>query len=255
MVNPPINDLNRCRAILMLRTAKCTQDAVAAYIGTSKKNVVAVDKWFRELPYEEALEVCFNHALDCVRPIELDHLNGWVPTENQNRLNKMDAISVLGRYGLVKIREKRPSILHPRPSEHHARLARAAEKLRQNIRQVKETKGNLAGNIIQGYIQNSKTRENIQTLQDVDRFDAECLLSHLITMYPEFKVIGSWEKLTTRKSVAGISPYMLRKLRGILHGKALEGTCEICRSWYPRSGNVTPTIEECQEIDSVSSDR
>lgn len=105
MVNPPINDLNRCRAILMLRTAKCTQDAVSTYIGTSNRTVVAVDKWFRELPYEEALKVCFNHALDCVRPIELDHLNGWLSTENQNRLNKMDAVSVLGRYGQVEIKK------------------------------------------------------------------------------------------------------------------------------------------------------
>jgi len=235
MVKPPIKDLNRCRAILMLRTAKCTQDAVAQYIGTNKKTVGAVDKWFRELRYEDAIEVCFNHALDCVRPIELDHLKDWVPTEKQNRLDKMDAISVLGRYGLVKIKEKRPSKLHPRPSDHHARLSRAAEKLRQNIKQVKETKGTLTGNIKQGYIQISKSIESKQPLQDVDRVDAECLLSHLSTMYPEFMAIGSWDNLTTRKSVAGISNYMIEKLRVIFHGKALEGTCEICRSWYPRA--------------------
>lgn len=235
MVNPPIKDLNRCRAILMLRTAECSQESVTHYLGASKKTVVAVDKWFRELRYEEAIEVCFNYALDCVRAMEFDNLKSWVPTENQNRLDKMDAISILGRYGLVKIKEKRPSILHPRPSEHHAILARAAEKLRQNIKQVKETKGNLIGNITRGYTQISKSRESKQPLQNVDRIDAECLLSHLVTMYPEFKPIKSWDKLTTRKSVTGISNYMLRKLGVIMRGRALEGTCDVCRSWYPRA--------------------
>ena len=219
----------------MLRTAKCTQYDVSGYIGTSKKNVVAVEKWFRELRYEEAREVCFDNALDGVRAIELDHLKSWLPTENQNRLDKMDAISIMGRYGIVKIEKQRPSILHPRPSEHHLKLARAAEKLRQNIKQVKETKDNLIGNIMRGYTQSSKARESKQPLQDVDTLDADCLLSHLMTMYPEFRAIGSWDTLTTRKSVAGISPYMLRKLRLIIHGRALEGTCEVCRSWYPRA--------------------
>ena len=240
MVKPPIRDLNKCRAILMLRTAKYNQAAVAHFIGTSKKTVVAVDKWFRELHYEEAIEVCNNHALDCARVIELDPLKSWLLTENQNKLDildKMDVISILGRYcigKIVTIKEKRPSLLRPRPSEHHARLVDAAEKLRLNIKQIKQTKNALVGNITQGHINTPKATNSKQQTPldyDVDRVYAACLLSHLKAMYPEFQKIESWENLDTRISISNISEYMIRKLKEVSHGMAITGTCEICRLW------------------------
>jgi hypothetical protein len=155
MVNAPVNDYNKCLAVLMLRTADCSQEATASYLGCGKKKVVAIEKWFRELRYRDAASVCFDNALDSVFVTELEK-NGFMTKDILSDLKKLDSISVLMRYCQVKTRGPR---LHPRPSEHQARLAIAAEKLRLNIKLVKGTKGAvLVGNITRGNIK-TKTKK------------------------------------------------------------------------------------------------
>jgi len=232
MQHPPVNDLNRCTAILMLRTAKCKQDEVAEYLGTAKTNVVAVEKWFRELHYEEAKAVCFDHAIDCTRVLELDDLKDWLQKQTQDKVDKMDAISILGHYCHVKIKETKLSVRRPRPSEHHARLAITAEKLRLNIKDLKQTRrAVMVGNILSGRIKTSTTE---QELQSVDRLDAERLLSHLKAMYPDFKGIDNWHGFDGRESVTNFSIMMLDELKEVSHGRAIRGTCEICKSSFPK---------------------
>jgi hypothetical protein len=237
MLNHPVHDYNKCLAILMLRTAKCTQEATADYLGCGKKKVVAVEKWFRGLHYEDAIEICFDNAIYCALVVELDQKE-WLP-ETQKKLEKLNAISVLLHYCHVEksmpfpyIPPKDPSApkLIPLPSTHFARLGIAAEKLRLNIKLVKSTKGAvLIGNITRGYIK-TKTKKKY-TLQDVDRLDASCLLAHLKVMYSIFQVITNWESLSTVESVAQVSSEMLNNLKKVSHGWALQGTCEICGSW------------------------
>jgi DNA-binding XRE family transcriptional regulator len=221
-------------AILLLRTAKCNQESVADYLGCGKQKIVAVEKWFRNLHYEDAISVCFDNAVACAFVTELNQVVGLLE-QTKNKLEKLDATAVLMRYCHVKVKGPRAPSLHPRPSVHHARLAVAAEKLRLNIKAVKNIKGAvLVGDITRGYIQTKTSEKN--ELQDVDRLDATCLLTHLQAMYPDFHSIGSWESLNTTKSVRSVSGDLRGKLKLVSHGLALQGTCEICQSWGGDSG-------------------
>ncbi|MDO8491341.1 MAG: hypothetical protein Q7T04_04935 [Dehalococcoidia bacterium] len=228
----PMGDLNKCLAVLMLRTAKCKQIEVAEKLGYGKKKVVATEKWFRELKYDEAYAVCYDHAVECVRVLEIDPLKKMLLTATLEKLDKVSSMLILGKYGHVKIKEPSASkLLTPRPSEHHARLARAAEQLRLNIKKVKETEGaTLDGDIMRGYIITAGSRTKEELLY-VDRLDAECVLSHLKEMWPDFNYINGWQDFNSMESVASISDFILKRLKDVSHGLAIDGKCKICTSW------------------------
>lgn len=227
----PMNDLNKCLAVLMLRTAKCKHDEIAEYLGCGKKKVGATEKWFEDLHYEEAIEVSDDYLVESVRKLELDPLKNMLPTNTQSDLDKVNSTLIRGRYGLVKIKESKPFVLLPRPSEHHARLATTSEKLRLNIKRVKEVKGVvLVGDIARGYLE-TKTSDTEEQLEYVDILDAECLLSHLKAMYPDYKDIKDWQKFDSEKSVVNISDIILEQLKEVSHGMRITGSCRICASW------------------------
>lgn len=49
----PIEDLNRCLAILILKAAGCNNDTVAEVIACAKAMVGSVEQWFKQLSYTE----------------------------------------------------------------------------------------------------------------------------------------------------------------------------------------------------------
>jgi len=137
---------------------------------------------------------------------------------------------VLKHYGKEKAAAKLPR-LKPDRHQHYTKLAKAAEELRLNAKEIKLSKGTLAGNITSGYLQMGKSEQ--QELRNVDRLDAACLLEHLKATFPQkFDGIEDWEKLTNRdKVVLDLSDSLTKKLKEVSHGMALKGTCRICASW------------------------
>lgn len=97
MGEPPV-DLNRYLAILVLRTAGCSQDMVASIMHCAKSKLVEVERWFSgQLPYQEAAKLCNDIAIKRMINLEL------VPAEevDERLLEKMMGITgdnILRRY-------------------------------------------------------------------------------------------------------------------------------------------------------------
>jgi len=220
---------------LLLRTVGISQEEVAQTVSVGKKKVVAVEKWFKALKYEEAISFCYDHAVDCAIVIEL-HNNQWLQEKTEVKINKLGATSILMHYGHVKPSRVKIPRIKPRPSEHHAHLAVVAEKIRWNIKAVKEHKeAVINGNIVRGYL---VTKEDGEIeLQDADRLDSTCLLDHLRYMYPDFQEIKDWESINSYKQASQVSNNMLGHLKEVSHGLALKGSCKICQSWFRDSRN------------------
>ncbi len=51
-------DLDKCRAILALRTFNLPRDTVASIVACAKETVGDVEQWFQEIPFEEAVTLC-----------------------------------------------------------------------------------------------------------------------------------------------------------------------------------------------------
>ena len=156
LMGAPIHDLNTCLAILMLRAADCNQDEVASYLGHGKPLVVKVEKWFKQLSYEDAISVCYDQSINNALWIEIVNIDQGLGKDTLVVLGKMNSNYVLMHYAKIKRKEQKQPLLIPRSQQHYSRLTDAAEKLRQNIKQIKGTKGDLTDNITQGYIQFSK---------------------------------------------------------------------------------------------------
>ena len=145
----------------------------------------------------------------------------------------MNSDYLLGHYGKMKAATKQPP-LTPDWHQHHARLTDAAKKLRLNVKDIKQSKGTMVGNVTRGHIQ--VTKNEMQPLRNVDRLDAECLLTHLKATFLHFDGIDDWESLTSREMVVlKVSDSLVKNLKEISHGLALKGTCKICASWLESS--------------------
>ena len=229
----PIDDLNKCLAILILDSVGCSQDDIAGILHCAKLTVGNVEIWFKELRREESLSFCNEQALKSAFWMNI------IPSDQEISREKLACAAqatrdyILMHYGKLKRKQPEQPLLMPLPQQHYARLSDAATLLRLNIKEVKQRKRVLVGNIIRGHIARPKVNDNRPQIQlnDVDKVNAECLLSHLKATYPEFEEIKSWEYVNTREAVYSISGNMIRKLQLVRRGAALKGTCEICRSW------------------------
>ncbi len=64
--------IDRCLAILVLRTTGCSQDMVASIMHCAKTMVGEVDNWFgKQLSYSEAVEVCNDTAIKGMIDVDL----------------------------------------------------------------------------------------------------------------------------------------------------------------------------------------
>lgn len=66
--------LDRCILILALRSAACSQDAVASMVRCHKLKVGQVERWFSELPWREAKGVCEEQAVKKIMERDLPSL-------------------------------------------------------------------------------------------------------------------------------------------------------------------------------------
>ena len=229
----PLEDLNRCRAILILRAADCDQDAVAGVMHCHKSVVGSVEHWFKELPEAEAAKFCYDQALKNAFWLQIMTSDKQVEYKKLGVAAQMDSDYLLNHYGKLKAAVKK-SLFTPDWHQHYARLTDAAEKLRLNVKDIKQSKGTLLGNVTAGYIQISKNEQ--QPLRNVDRMDVECLLSHLKATFFQFKDIDSWENLTSRELVVlKVSDSLGKILKEVSYGLALKGMCKICSSWLETS--------------------
>lgn len=65
-------DADRCLAILVLRRAGCSQDAVASIMRCAKSRIGEVENWFsKQLPYSKAIELCSDTAIKGMIDIDL----------------------------------------------------------------------------------------------------------------------------------------------------------------------------------------
>lgn len=225
----PIQDLNRCLAILILKTAGYSNDTVVGVIACAKATVGSVQQWFKQLSYNEAASICYDQAIKRAFWLEIMTSDQQIECEKIAIVAQIDANYVLNYYGKVKAATKQPPLTSDR-QQHYARLTDAAEKLRLNDKDIKKSKGTLIGNVTDGHLQVSKNK--VQSLRNVDRLDADCLLSHLKATFFQFNDINDWESLTSRDLVVlKISDSLVKKLKEVSHGLALKGTCNICGSW------------------------
>lgn len=225
--------MNKCLAILILDSVGCSQDEIAGILHCAKVTVGNVEKWFKELRYEASISFCHEQAVKNAFWMQI------IPSDQEISRDKLACAAqttndyILMHYGKRHKKQPEQPLLVPRSQQHYARLSDTAELLRLNIKEVKQRKGALVGNIMRGHIARPKVSDNRLQIQlkDVDRLNAECLLSHLKATYPEFEEIENWEYVNTREAIHSISGDMMKKLKLINHGVALKGTCEICRSW------------------------
>ncbi|MBA7613846.1 hypothetical protein ES703_21103 [subsurface metagenome] len=139
MKEPP-TDLDRCLAILVLRRADCSQDAVAGIVRCGKLTVGRVERWFTEqLSYSEAVKLCSDTVIKRVINIDL------VPKEEVDKelLEKIVQITgddIVRHYRKTDYIERRDPILqkylmewweqlnHPPPERIYiVRLGRVGE--------------------------------------------------------------------------------------------------------------------------------
>jgi hypothetical protein len=232
-VEAPLEDLNECLAILILKAAGCSHDDVASVMHCYKGTVGNVEHWFKELPEAEAASLCYDQAMKNAYWLQIMAMaTSDLQVIELNKLAvaaQMNSDYLLGHYGKMKAATKQPP-LTPEWHQHHARLTDAAEKLRLNVKDIKQSKGTLVGNVTRGHIQ--VTKNKTQPLRKVDRLDAECLLTHLKATFFQFEAIDDWESLTSQEMVVlKMSDSLVKKLKEISHGLALKGTCKICASW------------------------
>lgn len=225
----PIEDLNRCLAILILKAAGCNNDTVAEVIACAKTTVGSVEQWFKQLSHAEAASFCYDQAIKNAFWLKIMTSDQQIEYKKVAVAAQIDTNYLLSHYGKVKAAKEQPP-LTPDWHQHYARLTDAAENLRLNVKDIKQSKGTLIGNVTGGHIQVSKN--NTQSLRNVDRLDAKCLLTHLKATFFQFNDISDWESLTNRDLVVlKVSDSLVKKLREVSHGLALKGTCRICGSW------------------------
>jgi hypothetical protein len=225
----PIEDQNRCLALLMLLAAGCSQQDTADTLHCAKTTVVKVENWFHQISISEAALFCNSTAMKYTFLLEIATSDQQLDHKKLIVVSQMDGAYLLKHFGKTKNTGQIP-LLVPDRQQHYSRLAKAAEKLRLNIKDIKASKGKLVGNVTVGELQVSKNIE--KTLRNVDRLDAACLLSHLKATCSEFNGIDDWESLTNRfLVVAKIPDVTMKKLKEASHGLALKGTCQICKSW------------------------
>jgi hypothetical protein len=228
-VEAPIQDLNRCLAILILKAAGCNNDTVAGVIACAKATVGSVEQWFKQLSLNEAASICYDQSIKNAFWLIIQASEQHIDYNKHAVAAQIGASYLLGHYGKVKAAAKQPP-LTPDWHQHLARLSGVAENLRLNVKDIKESKGILIGNVTGGHLQISKNK--VQPLRNVDRLDAECLLDHLKATFFHFNDINDWESLTSRGSVLlKVSDSLVKKLKEVSHGLALKGTCKICESW------------------------
>ncbi|MFC1977376.1 hypothetical protein ACFLWS_03815 [Chloroflexota bacterium] len=232
-MKPPIDDLNKCLAILILGSVGCSDEEIAGILHCAKATVGNVETWFKKLRYQESLSYCHEQAVKNAFWLQIIPSDQALSKDKLARAAQATNDYILMHYGKRHRKQPEQPLLTPSSLQHTIRLSDAAGLLRLNIKEVKQRKRVLVGNIMQGHIASPKASNNRSQIQlkDVDRFDAECLLSHLKVTYPEFEGIENWERVNTREAVYDISGDMMRKLRLIHRGVTPKGTCEICRSW------------------------
>lgn len=229
----PIEDLNRCLAILILKAAGCNNEDVADVLHCHKGVVGNVEQWFKELPEEKAVKLCHTQAMKNAFWLQIMTSDKQVEYKKLGVAAQTTNDYLLMHYGKTKTAAKQPQFA-PDWHQHYARLTEAAEKLRLNIKDIKQSKVTLLGNVTAGYIQISKNEQ--KPLRNVDRLDAECLLTHLKATYFQFKDINDWVSLNNRDLVVQkVSDSLGKILKEVSHGLALKGTCKICSSWLKTS--------------------
>ena len=209
-----------------------TQDNVINILHCAKSLVVEVEKDFEQMSYEDALSLCQDQAIKNAVILDIQHAKDIDPRVPASAV-QVTTDYIFRHYGKGRGDKTEKPSLHPRFQEHYAQISDTADRLRENIKIVKQFRGIFTGNITSGTVYTSKRlddRRNKQ-LTKVNRFHAECLLSHLQAMYPEFRELENWENLNTRQAIRGISGDILEKLKLVSHGLAIKGTCEICTSW------------------------
>jgi hypothetical protein len=172
--------------------------------------VVKVENWFHQISISEAALFGNSTAMKYTFLLEIATSDQQLDHKKLIVVSQMDGAYLLKHFGKTKNTGQIP-LLVPERQQHYSRLAKAAEKLRLNIKDIKASKGKLVGNVTVGELQVSKNIE--KTLRNVDRFD-------------------DWVSLTNRfLVVAKIPNATMKKLKEASHGLALKGTCQICKSW------------------------
>ena len=224
-------DKNRSLSILILRSMPYTQDDVCDMLHCTKSLVVDVEKWFENISYQEAFSLCHDQAIKNSAYLDIGKAKNMDPAVTLSAI-QVTKDFIFRHYGKRHRDKTEQPSLHPRFQEHYARIFDAADRLRGNIKLVKEHQGFFTGNITFGniYASNILDERHTTKLINVDRLDAEYLLCHLKAMYPEFEGIEDWEKYNTRQAIRSISGDILKKLKLVSQGTPLRGTCEKCTS-------------------------
>ena len=228
----PLENLNRCVAILILGSLGYNDDTIIALLGIHKSTAGIVEKWFRNLPYTEAVLLCTDQRVHDAFIYEISTISKNFMENNKFAIAaQMKADFVLMHYGHLEPGQK---VFPPNVQLHRDRLTVAAENIRQNIKAIKQSNVILVGNVIEGSIKTAAGK--VEQLIRVDRLDAECLLDHLKATFSRFRDLDDWESLTSRELVVQkVDDSKMKHMKEVSHGLALQGICRICKSWQTPS--------------------
>lgn len=238
-LSEPPTDLERCLAILVLRSADRTQDEVASIVRRSKGTVVNVERWFTDMPYSQAAKLCDDTAIKRVISVDL------VPNEQVDK-ELLEKVLQITRDDLLRHyrgAEYLKTVYDPARllEEHFHHVAQAARVLGDRIQRMLwykekryEEKYEPYGNILtgMGFSMMSKTgalmvgfEEPKDNFGEVDPLLAECLFRHYEDKFCKLP-FTDWEQIT----MANINHKLVDNLKLLAYGRLdYCPTCRICK--------------------------
>jgi len=236
-------------AILILRTLKLSQEAVASIKGCHKSKVVEVDKWFKAITFEDAFNLCDEDAIKRIVNSVFPH---FIELSRENLIKAVQ----IGRAAIFRrYREDHGRLKHGIESkskaadkmllEHWRRLGKLAEHLRECLSfqaSVSEYIESRFGGIFvaQWLLHHGKLWFSAES----DEL-WEYMLKHLDSEFtePKFSMMLEKFKVKAKKQLKADSSYsnilkvkagaevkeLQDKLWLVIERGYFEGTCEICK--------------------------
>lgn len=243
MESPPVHaDIALCT--LILRTVGEDHDSVCGMLHFHNGNVAKVEKWFRELPYQDAVAFCSD------RDIRKQMKKTFIPKLENNELlvkvAELDADSILCNFredfqSMTRVSERRKQ-------GHWDDLTKVAEELSESLAFRSRSLVMILNSVVDGETYSGGWRlekDKAITFSAEGVFLYPMFCEHLASEFPQFTLeLKEFKELSTEyihelglgqgTEVAASGPGA-KGLRQLLHlvrsRRTFQGVCKICRSW------------------------
>jgi len=234
--------LDRCLAILILRTLQFSQDEVINVLHCHKQLVSMVDRWFsEELNYPAAVKVCADIAIKSALHLFLVPSKDIDP-ETLVKAAQLTADDILRHYRKDHIKEEIKKVENKPMEFHLAQLANIAKILAHHAKRLIdytddddiEDRGNVLGHLtLWRKLNNTKVTEGTSASDEhiydekhpIDPYLATCLYTHYIYRFGKLP-FEKWNNLSMRN----VRPKIVDNLERLAYA-GLEPCpdCPICK--------------------------